>query len=244
MPQAPKPDKSKTRRQKKGRTVSNTSVYMNKHVRPKTVPQEQVFEMFHQNHLLLNGSAGTGKTYIALYLALREVLERPESGFERVIIVRSAVQTRDLGFMKGSLDEKVMHFEAPYRDIVSDLCGRDDAYDVLKAHKVVQFMCTSFVRGLTLDNAIIIVDEAQNNTGHELDSVITRLGAGSKIVLCGDYHQSDLKGHDKTGFSRVVKILEAMRGVETISFTRSDIVRSDFVKQYICAKEDIEQSLG
>lgn len=239
MPRASKPASAPHKAPKKVRNQTG-GVNLIKQIVPRTEPQRQVFESFFENHLLLNGCAGTGKTYVALYLALREVLEYGDkSPYDRVIIIRSAVQTRDLGFMKGSLDEKVMHFETPYRDIVSDLCGRDDAYDILKYHGKIQFMCTSFVRGLTFDNALILVDEAQNNTGHELDSVITRLGDNSKIVLCGDYYQSDLKGNDKTGFSQTVKILEAMNGVETIGFTRQDIVRSKFVKDYICAREDI-----
>jgi len=224
---------------KKSARSQSGGINLVKEIKPKNDPQRRVFESFWQNHLLLNGCAGTGKSYISLYLALREVLEYADkTDFRKVIIVRSAVQTRDLGFMKGSLDEKIMHFETPYRDIVSDLCGRDDAYDILKHHGKLEFMCTSFVRGLTLDNAIILVDEAQNNTGHELDSVITRIGDNSKIVLCGDYYQSDLKGHDKSGFNQTVKILEAMKGVETVEFTRADIVRSKFVKDYICARED------
>jgi len=246
MPRAPKSapvHKTNRKPHTSKKKINAGGITLTKEIRPLGEPQRQVFETFYGNHLVLNGCAGTGKSYISLYLALREVLEYADkSPFRKVLIVRSAVQTRDLGFMKGSLDEKIMHYETPYRDIVSDLCGRDDAYDILKAHGIIEFMCTSFVRGLTFDNAIVIVDEAQNNTGHELDSVITRVGENTKIVLCGDYYQSDLRGADKSGFNQTVKILQSMDGVETVEFTRDDIVRSKFVKDFICAREDVTRA--
>ena len=215
-----------------------------KPIKPMTYAQEQVFEAFFENHLLLHGCPGTGKSFLSLYLALREILEYGHSStFRKIIIVRSAVQTRDLGFMPGSLAEKIAYYEIPYKDIVNELCGRSDAYEILKQKGIIEFMCTSFIRGLTLDNAIIIVDEAQNNTGHELDSVITRVGDNSKIIFCGDFYQSDLKGQDKNGFTAFINLIQNIKGIERVEFESRDIVRSAFVKAYIIAREEAKVKL-
>lgn len=209
-----------------------------KQVKPLKEPQRQVFEAFYENHLLLHGYAGTGKTFIALYLALKEVLEYTK--FHNVIIVRSAVQGRDQGFMPGTEQEKMSYFEAPYHSIVNQLCERGDAYDILKNRGVVEFMSTSFIRGITLDNAIIIVDEVQNMTFEELDGIITRVGSNSKIVFCGDFRQTDLKkDKERSGLISFMKILDQMKGIEHVEFGQDDIVRSGFVKQYIIAKTDL-----
>ncbi len=160
-------------------------------INPMTETQNIVFRSFYDNHLLLHGIAGTGKTFISLYLALKEMLEY--GTFKKIYIVRSAVATRDVGFMPGTLDEKLRVYEQPYREIVNNLLSRGDAYDILKSKNVIEFMSTSFIRGLTIDNAVVIVDEIQNLSFAELDSVITRVGEGTKIVFCGDFRQTDLK---------------------------------------------------
>lgn len=206
-------------------------------IQPKTEAQRTVFETFHQNNLMLHGFAGTGKSYISLFLALREVLEY--NRYSNIVLVRSAVQTRDIGFMPGNLEEKTALYEVPYRDIVNDLCERGDAYDILKQRGIIKFMCTSFIRGLTLNNAIVIVDEIQNCTFSELDSVTTRLGDNSKLLLCGDFRQSDLKNQkEKQGLHDFIKVMDMMSGLEHVEFQASDIVRSSFVKQYIINKTE------
>lgn len=208
-------------------------------VTPLTYTQKQVFEYWLDNHLVLHGIAGTGKTFCALYLALREVLEY--GTFDRVVIVRSAVPTRDVGFMPGSLSEKLAVYEQPYMDIVNDLCGRGDAYSILRSKGAVEFMSTSFLRGLTLDRAVVIVDEMQNLGGHELDSITTRIGASSKLVFAGDYRQTDLIRHaEKAGLASFLRIFSTLKGVETIEFHASDICRSGLVKQYILRKLELE----
>lgn len=212
-----------------------------RHIDPKTYAQRQVFEAFHQNHLLLHGFAGTGKSFCSLYLALREIFENQSPEFFRIIIVRSAVQTRDMGFMPGSLDEKMSYYETPYRDIVNNLFGRGDAYDILKSKGIIEFMSTSFVRGLTFDNAIVIVDELQNCTGHELDSVMTRIGEDTKVIFCGDGRQSDFsRASDKAGLGQFLRIIDRMSGIERVEFTVQDCVRSNFVRQYLIEKDAIE----
>lgn len=209
-------------------------------IKPITKTQEILFESYRQGYnIAAIGTAGTGKTMCAVYLALTDVLQHEQ--YERVIIIRSAVQTRDQGFMPGSLKEKIAYYETPYIDIVNDLFGRGDAYQILKQKGSIEFMSSSFVRGLTFDNAVIIVDECQSMTYHELDSIITRVGESSKIVFCGDMKQDDLKGsknrNDVSGLRDFVKVLGKIRSFDVVEFSVQDIVRSGLVKEYIIAKE-------
>lgn len=228
---------SKKNKVSKVSKVNNYGLSVNQ-IKPKTEAQRQVFESFYENHLLLHGIAGTGKTYITLFLALKEILEYDK--FRKIVIVRSAVQTRDQGFMPGNLDEKMSYYETPYRDIVNSLCGRGDAYDILKNRGSIEFMSTSFIRGLTIDRSIILVDEVQNMTFGEIDSVVTRLGEDAKLVVCGDFRQSDLKKEkERSGIMDFMRILDQTKNVEHIEFQVQDIVRSGFVKSYIMAKTDL-----
>ena len=204
---------------------------------PITENQKKTYEAYKQNkHLLLHGIAGTGKTFLSLYLALEEVLD-PSTVFDDVFIVRSVVSTRDIGFLPGDEQEKVSIYEAPYRSICRELFGIKDSYDALKQQNNVKFMSTSFIRGITINNAIVIVDECQNLNFHELDSIITRIGKNSKIIFCGDYTQTDLtRENDKRGILNFMKILKSLNEFETVEFMIDDIVRSDFLKSYIIEK--------
>jgi phosphate starvation-inducible protein PhoH len=204
---------------------------------PITETQEKTFQAYNDNkHLLLHGIAGTGKTFMSLYLALEEVLD-PSTVYDDVFIVRSVVSTRDIGFLPGDEQEKVSIYEAPYRSICRELFGMKDAYDALKQQNNIKFMSTSFIRGITINNAVVIVDECQNLNFHELDSIITRVGKNSKIIFCGDYTQTDLtRENDKRGILNFMKILKSIDEFETIEFNIDDIVRSDFLKSYIIAK--------
>jgi len=204
---------------------------------PLTESQKEVFRNFdNDEHLVLHGLAGTGKSFISLYLALRQVLTG-SSDFNKIIIVRSVVPTREVGFLPGSVKEKIKVYEQPYETICTELFGRADAYNILKTKNYVEFMSTSFIRGITLDNCIVIVDEIQNMVFGELDSVITRIGKNSKLILCGDFRQSDLqKDIDRKGLLDILKILKAMDYFKYVEFSERDIVRSDFVKQYIIQK--------
>jgi len=204
---------------------------------PLTTNQAQVFKYFDTgSHLVLHGLAGTGKSFISLYLALRSVLSG-ESDYNKIIIVRSVVPTREMGFLPGSVKEKIKVYEQPYETICAELFDRGDAYSVLKSKNYIDFMSTSFIRGITLDNCIVIVDEIQNMLFGEADSVITRIGKNSKLVLCGDYRQTDLqKDVDRRGLLDILKILKSMDYFKYVEFGEQDIVRSDFVKQYIIQK--------
>ena len=211
-----------------------------KKITPMTLNQERVTKAYHAGKNLANiGSAGTGKTYLSMALALEEVLENEE--YTKLIIIRSAVQSREQGFMPGSLNEKMGYYETPYIDIVNDLFGRGDAYQILKQKGMLQFMSTSFVRGLTFDNAIIIVDECQNMTYQELDTVMTRVGESSKIIFCGDMKQDDLKiskhRADVSGLKDFVRVISKMSAFSVVEFTVDDIVRSGIVKEYLIVKE-------
>ena len=156
--------------------------------------------------------------------------------YDKLIYMRSAVPTRNTGFLPGTQEEKVAIYEAPYIDIASELFGRGDAYDILKKKGLVHFTSTSYVRGINLRNAVIVVDETQNMTYHELDSIITRVGEGCRVVFCGDFRQADLQ---KNGLRDFIRVLKAMDSFDLVDFGISDIVRSNFVKEYIIAKTEL-----
>src|SRR6056300_832625 len=193
-------------------------------------------------NLFLYGAAGTGKTFITLYLALQEVL-RNESKYDCVYIVRSAVPTREIGFLPGDEEDKTALFQVPYQNMVKFMFEQPNEqafsilYDRLKNQGSLMFLTTSFLRGITLDNAIIIVDECQNLTFHELDTIITRVGMDSKIMFCGDFFQSDLQKHsEKEGMNRFMSIIQNMEEFSLIEFTVGDIVRSGIVRSYLINK--------
>lgn len=187
--------------------------------------------------LILSGTAGTGKTFTALYLALLYTLDK-SSVYDKVIICRSVVPTREIGFLPGTVEEKLDAYTGPYRAMCGTLFEDVTAYDKLVHQGNLEFVSTSHIRGMTYDNAIIIVDEMQNLNFHELDSIITRVGVNTKIMFSGDYYQSDfVKQGDRQGILRFMKILDKIKHFETVEFTAQDVVRSDFVKDYILAKD-------
>lgn len=217
-----------------------------KRIEPITETQAALFNSYRDGkNILAIGSAGTGKTYISLYLALKDVMARNQ--YKEIIIVRSSVQSREQGHMPGDAKEKMAHFEAPYIDIVNDLFERNDAYQVLKQKGMVRFMSTSFIRGLTFNDALIIVDECQNLRWDELRTIMTRVGENSKIIFCGDTKQDDLACSknrlDVSGLRHFKKVIDKMSTdcFATIEFTIADIVRSGLVKEFIIAEESIEE---
>lgn len=208
---------------------------------PITLNQKAAFEAWDdEDNLVLAGSAGTGKTFIAMYMALEDLLD-PDSNHRRLIIIRSAVPTRDIGFLPGNAEEKKDMYTIPYRNICTELFNDKASWNKLITNNNIMFESTSFIRGATFDDSIIIVDEMQNLTFHELDSVITRVGKNSKIIFCGDYRQTDFRFEDeKEGIFKFIKILEQMRNFSTIQFGWDDIVRSGMVRDYIMTKEMLE----
>jgi phosphate starvation-inducible protein PhoH and related proteins len=209
-------------------------------ISPMTKNQSLFFDNYDTDKSqVLIGYPGTGKTFMALYRAFQEI-NNPETDYQRIVIVRSAVPTRDVGFLPGTLAEKGEVYELPYKSICTELFGRADAYEVLKKHRTVEFITTSFIRGLTLDKAIIIVVEFQNMTAHEADSVITRVGSFSKILLCGDILQRDLNKNCEKNIEILLKVLDQMPDdFDFTYFDENDIVRSGLVGNYIRTKHKI-----
>jgi phosphate starvation-inducible PhoH-like protein len=207
---------------------------------PITKNQERVFKSYEEGfNLCLSGSAGSGKTFLALYLALEDVLSK-ETPYERVVIIRSVVPTRDIGFLPGNEDEKLDAYAGPYKGITSELFADSQAWEKLGNQSLIEFTSTSFIRGITISNAIVVVDEMQNLNFHELDSVITRLGEGTKLLLCGDYYQSDFdKERDRSGILNFLNIVQNMKYFDHIEFSWEDIVRSGLVREYIMTKEQM-----
>lgn len=216
-----------------------------KQIKPMTANQSKLFDSYQQGkNILAVGSAGTGKTYISLYLALKDVMAR--NNYKEIIIIRSSVQSREQGHMPGGEKEKMSYFEAPYIDIVNDLFERGDAYQLMKQKHMIRFMSTSFIRGLTFDNALIIVDECQNMRWDEIRTIMTRVGEDSRIIFCGDTKQDDLASSknkmDVSGLRQFKRVVDKMASncFDTIEFNVDDIVRSGLVKEFIIAEEMLE----
>ena len=212
-------------------------------IEPITDNQRILFESYKANkHLIAYGAAGTGKTFVTLYNALKDVLD-DNTPYERIYIVRSLVATREIGFLPGDYEDKSDIYQVPYKHMVKYMFQMpSDAdfemlYGNLKSQDTIKFWSTSFLRGTTLDHSIIIVDEFQNLNFHELDSIMTRVGENSKIMFCGDASQTDLqKTNDRNGIVDFMNILRKMPSFDIIEFGIDDIVRSGLVKEYIIAK--------
>ena len=238
-------------------TISTTVAKTNNHLRlriddlktfqPLTENQKLFFDAYKRGDyfVALHGVAGTGKTFCALYKAIEEVLDKGNP-FNKIIVVRSAVQSREIGHLPGDVNEKMEIYQQPYRQICETLFGRRDAWDRLEEQHHIEFISTSFIRGMSFDDAIIIVDEMQNMTFEEIDTVMTRVGYRSKIVWCGDYRQTDLnkRKNDVTGILKFFDIAMHMGAFTRIEFTADDIVRSSLVKDYILAKMRYEDAIS
>ena len=212
-------------------------------VKPITDTQKIVFETWKkgQNQFLF-GAAGTGKTFVSLYLALNDIFNL-KTKYDKVVLVRSLIPTRDIGFLPGDEEDKSALYQVPYQNMVQFMFEMpneqafNSLYDRLKGQGSLFFLSTSFLRGLTFDNSIIIVDECQNLNFHELDTIITRVGQDSRIIFCGDFDQSDLVKHnEKNGLHDFLRILEEMEEFNCSEFTIGDIVRSGFVRSYLINK--------
>ena len=212
---------------------------------PLTDNQKRLFDSYSDDkHIVAYGCAGTGKTFITLYNALADVLSE-NTPYERIYLVRSLVSTREIGFLPGTYEDKSDIYQIPYKNMVKYMFQMptdsdfEMLYGNLKAQETIKFWSTSFLRGTTLDNAIVIVDEFKNLNFHELDSIITRVGENTKICFCGDATQSDLqKTNERNGIIDFMRILRAMPSFDVIEFGIDDIVRSGLVKEYLVAKMD------
>jgi len=215
-------------------------------IEPLTNNQRKLFESYDAGkHLVAHGVAGSGKTFLCLFKALQDVLSE-HTPYEKIYIVRSLVPTREIGFLPGSHDDKASLYQIPYKNMVKYMFQMpSDAdfemlYGNLKAQETISFWSTSFIRGTTLDNCIIIVDELENLNFHELDSIITRVGENTKILFCGDASQSDLiRQNEKNGVVDFMKILRQMPSFDIIEFEVEDVIRSGLIKEYIITKMEL-----
>ena len=225
---------------KKNKEINHNNLVTTK---PLTDNQKIVFDTWKKGkNQFLFGAAGTGKTFVSLYLSLKDVLDL-KTKFDKVVLVRSLIPTRDIGFLPGDEEDKASLYQVPYMNMVQFMFEMSNEqqfntlYDRLKGQGTLFFLSTSFLRGLTFDNSIIIVDECQNLNFHELDTIITRVGQDSKIIFCGDFDQTDLtRQNEKNGLHDFLRILMEMEEFNCLEFTIGDIVRSGFVRNYIINK--------
>ena len=225
---------------KKNKEINHNSLVT---IKPITDNQKQVFSSWKkEKNQFLFGCAGTGKTFVSLYLALQDVFNL-KTKYDRVVLVRSLIPTREIGFLPGDEEDKAALYQVPYQNMVQFMFEMpneqqfNSLYDRLKGQGSLFFLSTSFLRGLTFDNTIVIVDECQNLNFHELDTIITRIGQDSKIIFCGDFDQTDLqRTNEKNGLFNFVKILEEMEEFNCTEFTIGDIVRSGFIRSYLINK--------
>ena len=232
-----------TKQMKRKKPIGNSYLL---DIEPITDNQKKLFDAYAEDkHLVAYGTAGTGKTFISLYNALADILDET-TPYERIYLVPSLVSTREIGFLPGDHEDKADIYQIPYKNMVKYMfqmptdADFEMLYGNLKAQESIKFWSTSFIRGTTLDNAIVIVDEFQNLNFHELDSIMTRIGENSRIMFCGDASQSDLvKTNDRNGIHDFLNILRKMPSFDIIEFGINDIVRSGLVKEYIIAKLDI-----
>ena len=225
---------------KKNKKINHNSLVT---VKPITDNQKQVFSSWKKGkNQFLFGCAGTGKTFVSLYLALQDIFDL-KTKYDRVVLVRSLIPTREIGFLPGDEEDKSALYQVPYQNMVQFMFEMNNEqqfnslYDKLKAQGSLFFLSTSFLRGLTFDNTVVIVDECQNLNFHELDTIITRIGQDSRIIFCGDFDQTDLqRTNEINGLFNFVKILEEMEEFNCTEFTIGDIVRSGFIRSYLINK--------
>ena len=233
-----------TSKQVKRKKPINSELLLN--IEPLTENQRNLFALYDEGkHLVAHGVAGSGKTFLCLFKALQDVLNE-YTPYEKIYIVRSLVPTREIGFLPGSHEDKSSLYQIPYKNMVKYMFQMpSDAdfemlYGNLKSQETISFWSTSFIRGTTLDNCIIIVDELENLNFHELDSIITRVGENTKILFCGDASQSDLvRLNEKNGVIDFMKIIRAMPSFGIVEFGVDDVIRSGLIKEYLIAKMEL-----
>lgn len=223
---------------KKG-VIVNRGIESLEMITPLTFNQKVAFDAFRKGkNLMFHGTPGTGKTFVGLYLGLNEVINQERH--KKVIIVRSAVPSRQMGFLPGSAKDKTAVYENPYVDHCVELFGRGDAYELLRQKKQIEFVSTSFLRGLTLRDAVVIIDECQNMIWSEIYTVLTRIGENCRVIVCGDTKQSDLTEREgKEDVKKLLKVCDNLGSFEFIQMTSNDVIRSGFCKSFIIECEKL-----
>ena len=240
----PKKNRKQLRQERNNKETSTKLNFTLSHISPLTSNQKLTFTNYAQNkNLLLIGSAGSGKTFLSTYLSINELING-ESQKKKLYICRTAEPSKNVGFLPGSIKEKTKVYEAPYYPIFAQLFERGDAYEYLKNKGMIEFISTSYIRGLTFDNCIIIVDEVQNLEWNELYAIMTRIGQNCRIIFCGDYKQSDLKNNYKTDnkkddILKFIDVVKRMSSFSTVEFNHDDIIRSKIVKEFIITVESM-----
>lgn len=233
------PRKQRKEKRKKAKQNNNNQPLLLKEIKPLTRTQRSIFESFFgsEQNLFLHGYAGTGKSFISSYLLMRELEDNPK--YKKLKIVRSTVPSRDQGFLPGNAAEKAKIYEMPYHSIFADLYNRPNAYDTLKRAGKIEFESTSYLRGTTWNDTLVLLDEFQNGNFSEIMTVLTRVGENCRIIISGDFRQTDLsKDSDKKGILDIIQILKKIKSVDFFEFKKDDIVRSGFVKQLILAEAE------
>ena len=212
------------------------------YVEPKTLNQEKVFGDYKEGYdLFLHGAPGTGKTFLSMYLALNEIMDF-KTEKKRLVIIRSAQPSKQIGFLPGSEKEKLAVYERPYRTAAEKLFGRGDAYDILVQKGLIHFESTSFLRGNEFEDAIVLLEETQNMTYGEIKTCMSRIGDNCRVIINGDGKQDDLTSaryNEESGLATLKKVLEKMGCVAYTEFGIQDIVRSGFVRSFIEAEYEL-----
>lgn len=210
-----------------------------KPVQPKTLGQKKYVDLIKSNDITFGiGPAGTGKTYLAVAMAVRAFKNDEVS---RIILTRPAVEAGEsLGFLPGDMRDKVDPYLRPLYDALFDMLGPDRFNKYLERGNI-EVAPLAFMRGRTLDNAFIILDEAQNTTPEQMKMFLTRLGFGSKAVVTGDITQTDLPNNKKSGLLQATKILKNISGIGSMELTEKDVVRHELVQRIIRAYEKFEK---
>jgi phosphate starvation-inducible PhoH-like protein len=210
-------------------------------VTPKTTGQRQYVQAIRAHDVTFGiGPAGTGKTYLAMAMAVSALREEKVS---RIILTRPAVEAGEaLGFLPGDLYEKITPYLRPLHDALHDMMPAEDIQKNME-RAIIEIAPLAYMRGRTLNNAFIILDEAQNSTAEQMFMFLTRLGHGSKAVITGDPTQIDLPQHKTSGLIEAVRALKKTGGISIVEFTRKDVVRHPLVQRIIEAYEEHRQSL-